>query len=76
MSKEGSEIPRGPEGGMYDAKFERHISSLLLFGLNGTICAAKILSFDRRYRQLTMSSKIAFASLAYDFRFLGSVIKK
>ena len=25
MSKEGSEIPRGPEGGMYDAKFERHI---------------------------------------------------
>ena len=25
MSKEGSEIPRGPVGGMYDAKFERHI---------------------------------------------------
>ena len=26
ISKEGSEIPRAPEGGMYDAKFEPHIT--------------------------------------------------
>ena len=33
ISKEGSEIPRGPEVGMYDAKFEPHITHVEKFCL-------------------------------------------
>ena len=64
ISKEGSEMPRGPEGGMYDAKFEPNITHFRKF------CLEK--NFWKCSKSLNYWKKRCFKKLP----FLGQFPKK